>query len=112
MSNERVRAEFPLLAQPSRGKPFIYLDSSNTSQKPRCVIDATQHFYAAQNANIHRGVYELSERATKMFEQTREFIKEFINAAHSHEIIFVNGTTAGINLVAQSYGRCKVYSRR
>jgi cysteine desulfurase/selenocysteine lyase len=105
MLHEKIRQEFPILQQQVRGKPLIYLDSSATSQKPRQVIAAIENYYHNNNANIHRGVYELSERATRQYEKTRQNIKEFINAKHSHEIIFVSGTTAGINLVAQSYGR-------
>lgn len=105
MLHETIRQEFPILQQHVRGKPLIYLDSSATSQKPRPVIAAIQNYYQQDNANIHRGVYELSQRATSQYEKTRQNIKEFINAKHVHEIIFVSGTTEGINLVAQSYGR-------
>ncbi len=100
-----LRADFPLLKQTNRGKPLVYLDNSATNQKPRCVIDAISHYYTHDNANIHRGVYELSERATREYEKTRVTIKSFINAKHAHEIVFVRGATEGINLVAQSYGR-------
>lgn len=100
-----LRADFPILKTMSRGKPLIYLDSAATSQKPQYVIDAVQRYYSNDNANIHRGVYELSERATRQFEQARSTIKDFINAKHAHEIIFVRGATEAINLVAQSYGR-------
>jgi cysteine desulfurase / selenocysteine lyase len=100
-----LRADFPVLKQTSRGKPLVYLDNSATNQKPQCVIDAITRYYSKENANIHRGVYELSERATKAYEDARVTIQKFINAKHSHEIIFLRGTTEGINLVAQSYGR-------
>jgi cysteine desulfurase/selenocysteine lyase len=102
---KNLRADFPLLQQTTRGKPLIYLDNSATSQKPQSVIDALNRYYSHDNANIHRGVYELSERATREYEQVRATIKSFINAAHEHEVIFVPGATAAINLVAQSFGR-------
>lgn len=105
MLNDTIRQDFPILQQKIRGKSLVYLDSSATSQKPQQVIAAIENYYQQDNANIHRGVYELSQRATKKYEQTRVHIKEFINAKHTHEIIFVSGTTEGINLVAQSYGR-------
>lgn len=102
------KKDFPLLAKTMRGKPLVYLDSSASSQKPSCVIDAMTHYYENDNANIHRGVYELSERATRAFEKTREHVKNFIHAKNAHEIIFTRGTTEGINLVAQSYGRSQL----
>lgn len=108
MISERYRQDFPILQQKNRGKPLIYLDSSATSQKPQQVIAAMQKYYQQDNANIHRGVYEISERATRAYEQTRKHVKEYINAQHEHEIIFTSGTTAGINLVAQSYGRSQL----
>lgn len=109
MLNEKIRQDFPILQQTVHGKPLIYLDSSATSQKPQQVITALQNYYQQDNANVHRGVYDLSARATKAYEKTRLHIKEFINARHVHEIIFVRGATEAINLVAQSYGRsqCK-----
>jgi cysteine desulfurase/selenocysteine lyase len=103
-----IRADFPILRQTNRGAPLVYLDNSATSQKPQYVIDAISNYYSNDNANIHRGVYELSERATRDFENARVNIQHFINAAHAHEIIFVRGTTEAINLVAQSYGRTKL----
>lgn len=99
------RQDFPILKQTNRGKPMIYLDSAVTAQKPREVIDAISTFYYQDYANIHRGVYELSERSTRLFEETREQVRQLINAAQKEEIIFVRGTTEGINLVASSYGR-------
>lgn len=102
---KKLRADFPLLKQTNRGKPLVYLDSSATNQKPQAVIDAINHYYCHDNANIHRGVYEISERTTLNFEKVRSNVQQFINAANSHEIIFVRGTTEAINLVAQSYGR-------
>ncbi|SRR5579883_10108 len=100
--------DFPILQQTKNGKPLVYLDSSATSQKPQVVIDALRHYYEHTNANIHRGVYELSERATKLYENTRENIKNFINAKKSSEIIFVRGATEAINLVADTYGRINI----
>ena len=102
---DQLRADFPVLAQKNRGKPVIYLDSAASSQKPRQVVDAISHFYFHDYANIHRGIYELSERATHLYEHTRVDVKDFIKAASKEEIIFVKGTTEAANLVAQSYGR-------
>ena len=99
--------DFPILKQNIHGKPLIFLDSAASSQKPQCVIDAISHYYQHDHANVHRGVYELSERATAQFEQARQTVKDFIHAKSAHEIIFVKGTTEAINLVAQSYGRSK-----
>src|SRR2546425_8904528 len=104
---EKVRKDFPILAQEIRGKPLVYLDSAATSQKPRAVIDAVARYYLQDNANVHRGVHLLSERATKEYEGAREKVRRFINAARAEEIIFVRGTTEAINLVAQTYGRTR-----
>lgn len=101
----KIRQDFPILQQQVHGKPLIYLDSAGTAQKPQVVIDAVAHYYQAENANIHRGVHSLSQRATDAYEQVRESVRRFINAKHVEEIIFVSGTTAAINLLAQSYGR-------
>ena len=105
---ERVRADFPILGQEIYGKPLVYLDSAATSQKPRAVIDAIAKYYLRDNANVHRGVHLLSERATQAYEGARGKVQRFINAAHDHEIVFVRGTTEAINLVAQTYGRRRV----
>ena len=102
---EAVHAEFPILERCVRGKPLVYLDNAATSQKPRFVLDAITRYYEEENANIHRGVHYLSERATAHYEAVRGAVQRFINAAKPSEIIFVRGTTEGINLVAQSYGR-------
>jgi cysteine desulfurase/selenocysteine lyase len=102
---DKIREDFPILHQSIHGKPLVYLDTSVTSQKPNSVINAISHYYQHNNANVHRGVYTLSERATFAFEKTREQIKSFINASATEEIIFTKGATEGINLVAQSYGR-------
>jgi cysteine desulfurase/selenocysteine lyase len=107
---ERVRGDFPILRQLVNGKPLVYLDNAATSQKPRAVIDAIVRYYETENANIHRGVHHLSQRATDDYESARETVRAFLNAAHTHEIIFVRGTTEGINLVAQSFGRANVHS--
>ena len=102
---ERIREDFPILRQKVHGKPLVYLDNAATSQKPQVVIDALARYYSSQNANIHRGVHALSELATYEYEKARGKVKLFLNAAETREIIFVRGTTEGINLVAQSYGR-------
>jgi cysteine desulfurase / selenocysteine lyase len=107
---ERVRADFPILQQTVHGKPLVYLDNAATSQKPRAVIDALVRYYEGTNANIHRGVHFLAENATEEYEAARLTVQEFINAAHSREIIFVRGATEGINLVAQTFGRANVQS--
>jgi cysteine desulfurase/selenocysteine lyase len=102
---ERIRQDFPLLQQRIRGKPLVYLDNAATSQKPQSVIDAVTRFYTSENANIHRGVHYLSERATDAYDLVREKVARFVNARSRREIIFTRGTTEGINLVAQSYCR-------
>jgi cysteine desulfurase / selenocysteine lyase len=102
---ERVRADFPILQRKVRGKPLVYLDNAATSQKPQSVIDAVSGFYAEENANIHRGVHYLSERATVAYDQVREKVARFVNARSSREVVFTKGTTEGINLVAQSFAR-------
>jgi cysteine desulfurase/selenocysteine lyase len=102
---ERIRQDFPILQQQIHGKPLVYLDNGATTQKPHAVIDALEAYYSTDNANVHRGVHLLSERATEAYEAARGRIQRFLNAASSREIIFVRGTTEGINLVAQTYGR-------
>jgi cysteine desulfurase / selenocysteine lyase len=102
---ERLRKDFPILSQRVRGKPLVYLDNAATSQKPRAVIDAVTRFYSAENANIHRGVHYLSERATLAYDAVRAQVAAFINAAAPSEIVFTRGTTEGINLVANSWAR-------
>ena len=103
-----LRNDFPLLKERIRGKSLVYLDSGATAQKPQAVIDAVSHYYCYDNANVHRGIYAISERTTAIYENTRKKIKAFINAAHSHEIIFTRGTTESINLVAASFGTLQV----
>ncbi|AGC42552.1 cysteine desulfurase [Myxococcus stipitatus DSM 14675] len=105
---QRVREDFPILRQEVRGRPLVYLDSAATAQKPQAVIDAIVRFYQHDNANVHRGVHVLSERATEAYEGARETVREFINARDAREIVFVRGTTEAINLVAQTYGRKNV----
>jgi cysteine desulfurase/selenocysteine lyase len=100
-----LREDFPFLKEMNRGKPIVYLDTAASAQKPRQVVEAIANFYFRDYANIHRGIYELSERATRLYDNTREQVKQFINAREAEEIVFVSGTTAAINLVAQSYGR-------
>lgn len=100
-----LRQDFPILQTTNRNKPLVYLDSSASAQKPQQVIDAISNFYQNDYANIHRGIYELSEHATQLYENTRMQVQQFIHAAHAEEIVFVRGTTEGINLVAQSFGR-------
>jgi len=102
---ERIRKDFPILHQEVHGKPLVYLDNAATTQKPQAVIDTLDAYYARDNANVHRGVHLLSERATEAYEAARVRIQRFLKAAHTREIIFVRGTTEGINLVAQTYGR-------
>ncbi|HEX9004515.1 MAG TPA: cysteine desulfurase [Blastocatellia bacterium] len=106
----RVREDFPILTRQVHGRPLVYLDSAATSQKPQVVIDALTRYYNDQNSNVHRGVHYLSQLATREYEDARVKIQRFINAAESHEIIFTGGTTAGINLVALSYGRKHVHA--
>ena len=101
----RVREQFPALAQQARGRPLVYLDNAATTQKPRRVIAAVAGFYERDNANVHRGVHLLSERATAAYEAARDRVQRFLNAADRREIVFVRGATEGVNLVAQSYGR-------
>jgi cysteine desulfurase/selenocysteine lyase len=102
---EAIRRDFPILSTESRGKQLVYLDNGATTQKPRVVIEALSRYYESQNANIHRGVYELSQIATEGYEKARRVVQRFINAAEPAEIIFTRGTTESINLVASSFGR-------
>lgn len=105
---EALRADFPILRRQVHGKPLVYLDNAATAQKPQTVIDTLSRYYEQENANIHRGVHYLSERATEEYEAARKTIQHFLNAAAASEIIFVRGATEGINLVAQTYGRANV----
>jgi cysteine desulfurase/selenocysteine lyase len=101
----RRRADFPILKQDVHGKPLIYFDNAATSQKPRQMIDALVHYYERDNANVHRGIHELSNRSTIAFEAARTRTAKFINARNADEIIFTRGTTESINLVAATWGR-------
>ena len=101
----QVRRDFPVLHQLVNGKPLVYLDNGATSQKPQCVIDALVRYYTTDNANVHRGVHTLSQRATDDYENARSKIRGFLNAASDQEIIYTRGTTESINLVAQTFGK-------
>ncbi|MES2795573.1 MAG: cysteine desulfurase [Bacteroidota bacterium] len=102
---QKIRADFPILDQTINGKQLVYFDNAATTQKPTQVIEAIAHYYNFDNANIHRGIHTLAERATRDFEASRVAIKEFLNAGSTEEIIFTSGTTQGINLVASTFGR-------
>ena len=102
---ERIRADFPILSRTVHGKQLVYLDNAATSQKPRAVIDAMSSVYEEHNANIHRGVYEFSERTTALFEGAREKVAKLINAPQTREVIFCRNATEGLNLIAYSWGR-------
>ena len=100
----KVRADFPILSEVIHGKPLVYLDNAASTQKPRAVLDAVRRYYEHDNANVHRGVHTLSERATIAYENARTKVAKFIGAADSSEIVFVRGTTEALNLVASSHG--------
>ncbi|HSN89895.1 MAG TPA: cysteine desulfurase [Anaeromyxobacteraceae bacterium] len=104
----RIRREFPILDQRVRGKPLVYLDNAATTQKPRAVIEAVKRYYEEDNANVHRGVHLLSERATRAYDEARARVARFLGAADPAEVIFVRGTTEAVNLVAQTFGRRRV----
>ena len=104
-----IREDFPILRQTVRGgKPLAYLDNAATSQKPRAVIDAITRFYTQTNSNVHRGLHELSERATNAYEGARATVRQTLGAAEDREILFVRGTTEAINMVAQTFGRANI----
>lgn len=103
-----IRQKFPVLNQQINGKDLVYLDNAATTQKPQQVIDSLVRYYTTNNANIHRGIHTLAERATSEFEQTREIIRKFINASSTDEVIFTKGTTESINLVASTFGRTRI----
>jgi cysteine desulfurase/selenocysteine lyase len=103
-----IRNDFPILRQCVHGKPLVYLDNAATTQKPQTVLDRITRYYVEENANVHRGVHVLSERATDAYEGARAAVQQFIHAAESREIIFTRGATEGINLVAHSFGRTRV----
>ena len=102
---ERIKADFPILERTSHGKRLVYLDSANTSQKPRKVIDTITEYYERHNANLYRAVYELAEEATAMFEGARITLSRFIGARDPSTVVFTRGTTESINLVANAWGR-------
>ncbi len=104
----RLRTDFPILDQKVHGKPLVYLDSAASTQKPRAVIDAIARLYAEDYANVHRGVYQLAERATRAYESGREATRRLLNAPDAREVILLRGATEAINLVAQSWGRANV----
>jgi len=107
---EAVRRDFPILHQLVHGQPLAYLDSAASAQRPTPVIEAVAEYYRHDHANVHRGVYELSQRATDAFEGAREKVRRFINARSTREVVFTRGTTEAINLVAQSWGRAELRS--
>jgi cysteine desulfurase/selenocysteine lyase len=102
---ERVRADFPILTRTVHGKPLVYLDNAATTQKPRAVLDAITGYYTALNSNVHRGVHELSARATDAYEAARDRVRAYVNAASPREIVFTRNATEGINLVAHAFAR-------
>ena len=102
---EKIREDFPILWTKVHGKPLVYLDNAATTQKPQAVLDTLMRYYTEENSNVHRGVHFLSQVATQSYESGRTRVRQFLNASHDREIIFTRGTTEGINLVAQSYGR-------
>src|SRR5664280_3276862 len=106
---EEIRDDFPVLRQKVHGKPLIYFDNAATSQKPRIVIEALNDYYERYNANVHRGLHALAERATREYERAREKLARFINAESTAAVIFTHGTTEGINLVAYSWGRTQLH---
>jgi len=99
-----VREDFPILREQVHGHPLIYFDNAATSQKPRTVIDALRHYYEHENANVHRGLHELSSRATDAYERSRQRVATYLGAPTAEEIVFTRGTTESINLVAQAWG--------
>src|ERR1700758_189307 len=102
---ERIRNDFPILERTINGRPLVYLDSAASSQRPWPVLKAIEEYETTSHANVHRGVHALSQAATEAYEGARERIRRYINARSTREIIFVRGTTEGVNLVAQAYAR-------
>src|SRR5229473_4057117 len=105
---DKIREDFPILKRVINGKPLVYLDNAATTQKPEQVIETLDRYYREYNANIHRGIYKISEEATSAHEEARAKVARFINAQSPDEIVFVRGTTEAINLVAQSWGRTNI----
>jgi len=108
MDIQTIRNDFPILSQQVYGKPLAYLDNAATTQKPQCVIEALQHYYEHNNANVHRGVHALSERATAAYEGARRIIADFFHAGSTRQVIFTRGTTEAINLIASSWGGANI----
>lgn len=104
----RLRADFPILRERVHGRPLVYLDNAASTQKPQAVIDTESSYYAHDNANIHRAVHALSQRATQQYDDAREKVRLFLNARDHREIIFTRGTTEGINLIAACLRRCRL----
>src|SRR5690606_34935657 len=102
---QKIREDFPILFTEMNGKPLVYLDSAASSQKPAEVVEAISQYYYQTHANVHRGVYQLSQRSTEAFETARKKVRDFIKARHDHEIIFTKGTTEGVNLLANTFSR-------
>jgi len=100
-----IRRDFPILQQEINGHRFVYLDSASSSQKPQVVLDAIDSYYREYNANVHRGIYTIGEKATAEYEKARAKVARFINAPDAHEIVFTRNATEAINLVAYSWGR-------
>lgn len=107
---KKIRSDFPVLHQTVNGHPLVYFDNAATAQRPKAVVEAMDRFYYHDNANVHRGIHALSERATHDFEKARSKIQHFIGANHKEEIVFTRGTTESINLVAESYGRTHLHA--
>jgi cysteine desulfurase/selenocysteine lyase len=105
----QIREDFPILLEKVNGKSLVYFDNAATTQKPKQVVDALNNYYYTSNANIHRGIHSLAEKATSAFEATRHTVQKFINAAHPEEIIFTRGVTEGINLVANTFGKTYIH---
>ena len=104
MNIKNIKSEFPIFSQKINGKPLVYLDSANSSQKPKAVINKMSNFYETEFSNVGRSVHSLAVKATNRFENTRDIVKNYLNAKHREEIIFTKGATESINLIASSYG--------
>ena len=104
MDIKKIKSEFPIFKQKINGKPLVYLDSANSSQKPKAVIDRLSNFYETEFSNVGRSVHTLAVKATNRFETTRDILKEYLNAQYREEIVFTKGATESINLVASSFG--------
>ena len=111
MDIKKIKSEFPIFKQKIKGNPLVYLDSANSSQKPQVVINRLSNFYETEFSNVGRSVHSLAVKATNRFEESRDKVKNYLNAKHREEIIFTKGATESINLIASSYGE-KVHKRR